>query len=573
MMRSVILLFIATAAFAQRNEKLHELFHQFAEDRFREAPETATLRGRNDYDDRWTDWSRSAVERRAKTRRDYLDRLRPYLTANLSEQDKLSVRLLQYLLEREVATEVLDVYILRVGQLFGTHNVVFRTVDAMPHNTVRDYENILKRLEAVPGYVDQNIAIFNDAIARGLVQPTVVVDRVLNQLRAQVAQDTRATDLLVAFRRWPPAISESDRQRLSAQAAKTYNEAFLPAWRKFTEYFEKTYAPKARTNIALTSLAGGKELYAAQVRSLTTTALSPEQIHDLGKKEVGRLEKEMLAVARESGFQGSLPEYERRLASSAEQRFRSKEEMLAYCRNVAKIIEPELPRLFKRIPRLLYGIRAIPATNEAATASNAQVPSSDWSRPGWFNLNTFEPEKQVRYTKEALVLHEAVPGHIFQGSIALEMGELPEFRKSTILSAYHEGWALYAESLGAELGVYLDPASRFGRLESERFRAVRLVVDTGMHALGWSRAQALDYFVTHAPSNSVAEIDRYISWPAQALSYKMGQLKILELRRKAEQELGQKFDIRDFHDVVLRNGALPMELLEETVTAYIREKR
>jgi prolyl oligopeptidase len=237
------------------------------------------------------------------------------------------------------------------------------------------------------------------------------------------------------------------------------------------------------------------------------------------------------------------------------------------------VIEPELPRLFKRIPRLIYGIRAIPSETEASTASNAQPPTPDGSRPGWFNLNTYEPEKQVRYDKEALVLHEAVPGHVFQLSLALELPELPEFRKSAPLSAYTEGWALYVEVLGAELGVYKDPTSRFGQLDSERFRAVRLVVDTGMHALGWSRAQAVDFFQTHAPAESVAEIDRYISWPAQALSYKMGQLKIVELRRRAETELGAKFDVREFHDAVLRNGALPMEMLEETVNAYIAQAK
>ena len=456
-----LLLALACIAFSQPNEKLNELFKQYSEDRYREAPELATLRGRSEYNDRWTDWSRAAVELRAKSRQDYLARLRPYLSGTVSEQDKLSVRLLQYLLERETATGPLDVYLLRVGQLFGVHNVVFRTVDAMPRNTVRDYENIITRLAAVPAYVDQNIAIFNDAISRGLVQPAVVVDRVLAQLRAQVAQDARSTDLLAAFQKWPSGISDTDRQRLSALATKTYNEAFLPAWRKFTDYFEKTYAPKVRTNIALTSLAGGKALYAAQVRSLTTTALTPEQIHELGKKEVQRLEGEMLGVARQSGFSGSLHDYETKLANSPDQHFRSKEEMLVYCRNVAKMIEPELPRLFKHIPRLLYGIRPIPATNEAATASNAQTPAPDWSRPGWFNLNTFEPEKQVKYDKQALVLHEAVPGHIFQGTIALEMGELPEFRKGIILSAYNEGWGLYAESLGSELGVYTDPPSRF----------------------------------------------------------------------------------------------------------------
>ena len=572
-----LFLLIAIAAPGQqpppRNDELHRLFKDYFENQLREHPEAATARGRTEYNDRWTDWSASSIERRAKSRQAYLDRVRPFLAAQLSEQDNLSARFLTYQLEREAETETLDIYMFRMAQFFGAHVSVFRTIDVMPKNNARDYENIVARLNAVPVYVDQQIAIYRESIASGLVQPTVVVDRVAAQLRTQISQDAKTTDLLNAFRQWPAGIAGPERQRLLALANKAHAEAFLPAWRKLSEFVEKTYAPKARPGIGLTSVPDGKKLYAAQVRSMTTTPLTPEQIHEIGKSEVARLEKDMLAVARQSGFQGSVHEYEQKLASSPDQRFRSKEEMLAYCRNAAKVVEPELPRLFRHIPRLLYGIRAIPAAVEASTASNAQTPTPDWSRPGWFNLNTYEPEKQFKYDKEALVLHEAVPGHIFQGSIALELTGLPEFRQSGNLSAYSEGWALYTESLGSELGIYLDPASRFGHLDSERFRAVRLVVDTGMHALGWSRAQAVDYFTTHAPTESLSEIDRYISWPAQALSYKMGQLKFVELRRRAERELGSKFDIRDFHDVVLRNGRLPMEMLEEVVAAYIGEKR
>jgi prolyl oligopeptidase len=244
--------------------------------------------------------------------------------------------------------------------------------------------------------------------------------------------------------------------------------------------------------------------------------------------------------------------------------------MLAYCRNIAKIIEPELPNQFRTIPMLLYGIRAIPADREAASASNAQAPSPDYTTPGWFNLNTYQPERQFKYDKEALVLHEAVPGHIFQITLASALQDLPEIRRFSGNAAYSEGWALYAESLGSQLGMYRDPNSRFGQLSSERFRAVRLVVDTGIHALGWTRDQAIAYFREHAPSNSLAEVDRYISWPSQALAYKIGQLKIRQLRTLAEQRLGPKFDVREFHDVVLRNGPLPLEMLDQQVQDYVQ---
>jgi uncharacterized protein (DUF885 family) len=286
---------------------------------------------------------------------------------------------------------------------------------------------------------------------------------------------------------------------------------------------------------------------------------------------VARIEGEMRGILGETGFQGTLAEFQQKMKTAPEQHFRTKEEMLIYCRNIAKIIEPELPNQFSHIPELLYGVRAIPADREASEATNAQVPSPDLSTPGWFNLNTYEPEQQVKYDKESLVLHEAVPGHVFQLTLAHSLKELPDIRRFYGNSAYTEGWALYAESLGAKLGLYRDPYSRFGQLASERFRAVRLVVDTGIHELGWTRQQAIDYFAAHAPEESTLEIDRYISWPAQALSYKMGQLRIRQLRAEAEQKLGAGFDIRVFHDMVLRNGILPLDMLQGQVEAYIAE--
>jgi uncharacterized protein (DUF885 family) len=262
-------------------------------------------------------------------------------------------------------------------------------------------------------------------------------------------------------------------------------------------------------------------------------------------------------------------EFQQKMKNDPQQHFQSREEMLVFCRNIAKIIEPELPNQFRHIPALLYGVRAIPADREASEATNAQAPSPDLSTSGWFNLNTYEPEKQVKYDKESLVLHEAVPGHVFQISLAHALRDLPDIRKFYMNSAYTEGWALYAESLGSQLGVYKDPYSRYGKLASERFRAVRLVVDTGIHELGWTRQQAIDYFAAHAPEESVLEIDRYISMPAQALSYKMGPLRIRQLRTEAEQKLGAKFDVRDFHDMVLRNGTLPLDMLQEEVEREI----
>jgi uncharacterized protein (DUF885 family) len=299
--------------------------------------------------------------------------------------------------------------------------------------------------------------------------------------------------------------------------------------------------------------------------------MSPADIHKLGEQEVARIEAAMMTIIKESGSQGSIADFQKKLDADPAQHFHSKEEMLANSRNIAKIIEPELPTQFRHIPALLFGVRAIPPDREAATATNAQSSSPDLSTPGWFNLNTYQPEKQVRYDQESLVLHEAIPGHIFQHAVASQQSELPDLRRFYAYSAFGEGWALYAESLGAQLGVYRDPASRFGQLASENFRAVRLVVDTGIHDLGWTRQQGIDYFKLHSPQTSLAEVDRYISWPAQALSYKLGELRIRSLRAKAEQQLGSKFDIRDFNDAVIRDGQLPLDLLTEQIDQFISQ--
>jgi uncharacterized protein (DUF885 family) len=552
-------------------QSIQDFFRETWEEQLRDQPEFASRLGHHEYDGVWTDYSKTARGQRRTRLERRLTQASRIDTSKLTPQDKLSLRLLVYNLrvtqEAWGATDLL----LPVGQLFGLHVAVYQAFDTAPARTVSDYENQLLRLRGVPKLIDQRLAVLDEAIAQHLTQPKVVVERVMQQVAEQIKQPPTESALLEAFRHFPANIPASEQQRLKAQATEAYRSDFLPAWKKLYAYFETKYLPEARPSIAVTSLPHGRETYQALIHSLTTTAMTPEEIHNLGLAEVKRLESEMEALLNQVGFTGSISEYERKLAADPSQHFQSKDEMLAYCRNIAKIIEPQLPNQFRHIPMLLYGIRAIPPDREAATASNAQPPAADFSRPGWFNLNAYEPDKQVKYDKESLVLHEAVPGHIFQITLAHGLADLPEFRRFYMNSAYVEGWALYVESLGADLGLYREPASRFGQLASERFRAVRLVVDTGMHAFGWPKEKALDYFSTHAPAMSKAEIDRYISWPAQALSYKLGQLKIRQLRTFAEQKLGPKFDVREFHDMVLRNGTLPLELLDEQVKEYVRE--
>lgn len=560
---------VARAAAADATATVHAFFADAFEERLRDSPEFATMVGRHEYDDRWSDLSaagRAAVRARLEAR---LKTLAQLPLAGLDDEDLLSIKLFRYAYEQDLAADDLETHLIRVAPLYGFHNRVFMTADRMPLRTVHDYENLLARLRAVPRYANENRAILDEALARGLTQPAVVVDRVIAQLDGQLAQDAEHSALTAPFWHFPAAIPAADQARLQAAARRAYAEEFRPAWQRLREYMAGSYRPKARAAIGLGSLPDGRAAYQVLIRRLTTTNRTPEEIHALGEREVARIEAEMTAAVRETGFTGTLEAFARELETSPAQHFASKAEMLAYCRNFAKIVEPELPRQFKRIPVLLFGVRSIPEDREQATASNAQAPAADGSAPGWFNLNTYQPEKQFRYDKEALTLHEAVPGHIFQGAVARSIPALPEFRKYYGNSAYAEGWALYAESLGRDLGLYVDPIGRYGQLDSERFRAVRLVVDTGIHALGWTRDQALAYFRAHAPAETDAEVDRYISWPGQALAYKLGQLEIRGLRTEAESVLGARFDVREFHDAVLKDGVLPLELLHEQVERYI----
>jgi len=563
-MRLVFLLLAVQAVFAQPLPPISQFYKDTYEEMLRMSPELATTRGRHEYDDRWTDWSAAARQHKRQFFDSRLQMLKRYPDADLT------AKIIRFDFQVRLDSMEIEDYLMRVRQQDGFHNVVYLAIDRMPARTVHDYENILARLRAVPAYIDQNLALLNEAIAHKMTQPQTVVDVVNRQIAAQLAQDADHSALLEAFRHFPSNIPQTEQKRLLAAAKETYNTQFLSAWKKLQQYMTTTYAQHERPSDSLSSIPGGKEAYSILIRRMTTTNLSAQAIHEKGEQEVKRIEAEMQKIAAETGFTGTLAQFQEHLKEMPEQRFHSKDEMLIYCRNIAKIIEPQLPNQFRHIPMLLYGVRPIPPEREAATATNAQSPPPDFSAPGWFNLNTYEPQNQVKYDKESLVLHEAVPGHIFQISLAETQTQLPDIRKFYFNSAFIEGWALYAESLGSQLGLYKDPYSRYGQLASERFRAVRLVVDTGIHQYGWTREQAVEYFKAHAPEESLAEVDRYISWPAQALSYKMGQLQIRELRTKAEQQLGPKFDVREFHDAVLREGTLPLEVLRDVVTDYIQ---
>jgi uncharacterized protein (DUF885 family) len=552
---------------------LQHTFESYWEWRLAESPELATRVGRAEHNNRWRDWSKDARDRARAARQEFLRQVQYVSPGNLTPSEHLSADLLEYELRTALDGETYLDLVGRVSQADGLHNQVFTTIDQMPARTVPDYENIIARLRALPGYIDQSIELLREQIAAGLTQPAVVVSLMLDQVAVQAGTAPDESPLLASLGRFPADIALADQNRLRAAARAAYSEQFVPSWKRLESFLRDTYLPRARTRIGITSLPDGAKAYASLIHGYTTTRIDAREIHELGLREVARIEGEMARVVREAGFTGTVAEYERRLRNDPAMRFASQEDMLTYAREVLSRIEPQMPRLFKSVPRMKVGVRPIPADREASTASNYTAGTADGSRPAWFNMNTFRPREQSKYTIDALVLHESVPGHHLQVGLARELEGLPEFRKVFGPSAFTEGWALYAESLGTEVGAYRDPSTRFGQLASELFRAVRLVVDTGIHAMGWSRERAREYFAAHVPAQSLAEIDRYIARPAQALAYKLGELELRKLRRKAEQALGPRFDTREFHDALLRNGALPLDVLGSQVDAYIEAAR
>jgi uncharacterized protein (DUF885 family) len=555
------------------SQTLAQLTGDYWEWRLAVSPELATRVGRTEHNDRWRDLSKAARDRLRTDREEFLQKAMYLSPGNLNSTDLLTSLLMEHELRTQLEAQDYLNLVQLVSQSDGAHNEVFSVVDQMPSRTVKDYENIIARLRKLSTYVDQAIEVMREQLAAGLAQPAIVVDLTLDQVTAQSRPAASESPLLAAFRRFPPEIAAADQERLRAQGYAAYEQQFVPSWKKLETFLRDTYRKQARPQTAVTSVPNGRAVYASLIHAYTTTRMTAEEIHRLGLQEVARIEKEMERLARADGFTGPVTEFEKQLGARPGMKFTSQAEMIQYAREVLARLQPALPRLFVRVPKMKVDVRPIPADREASTASNYTAGTADGTRPAWFNMNTYRPTEQVRYRTEALVLHETVPGHHLQIGIARELQGLPEFRKVFTAAAFSEGWGLYAESLGSELGVYADPTTKFGQLASEQFRAVRLVVVTGLHAMGWSRDRAREYFALHVPGQSLAEVDRYIARPGQALAYKLGELTIKDLRRRAEQTLGPRFDVRQFHEVVLRNGTLPLDLLEEQVNTYIASAR
>jgi uncharacterized protein (DUF885 family) len=459
-----------------------------------------------------------------------------------------------------------------LNQMVGIQQDLPRTIGIMPAVTAADYENIVARLRSAPAAIDQTIALQKQGLALGLTPPRVPLQDVPRQIEAQIVVDPIASPLLDAFTKWPSGIPHADRDRLTAAAVAAYKDGVRPALARLHEYVAKTYLPACRETVGASALPKGAAMYAYNVRWHTTTAATPKEIHEIGLAEVKRIRAEMDAIIRQLGYKGTFEDFKQYLRTNTAFYYGDAEALVSGYRDIAKRADPGLAFLFGTLPRTPYGVRAVPeATAPSQTTAYYEPGALSAGRPANMYANTYKLDARPKWEMEALTLHEAVPGHHLQIALAQELEGLPEFRKNTGYTAFVEGWALYAESLGDDMGFYQDPYSKFGQLTYEMWRAVRLVVDTGLHAMGWTRQQAIDFFAENAAKtlqDITVEVDRYIVWPGQAVGYKMGQLKIRAIRAEAERRLGAKFDVRAFHDVVLGQGAVPLDVLERVVREW-----
>jgi len=553
--------------------QVQALFDDSWEASMRRFPEWATYVGDNRYGDKLFDATREGdADDYARARRE-LAAAKAIARDRLAPTDQVSLDIFIYEREQGLRMErFIGFRRLSLGSQGGFQSFLSELLRASPAATRRDAEQILARLAAYPHRLDQEIALLREGVALGWVPPRTVLDRVLAQLDLQLSAAPDQGPFFEPFGRLGSDIPEAERIALQARARRSIADDVLPAVRRLRAFVADEYLPKAAADGALSSYPDGAAVYAERVREATTTDLTPAQIHAIGLREVERLRSEMDAVRREVKFEGDFAAFVRYLNSEPKFFHKDGEAFIDGYRAIAKKIDPELPKLFAVLPRAPYGVRAMPADLNADTAAFYSGPALDGSRAGWFNASAKAFRKRPVWSMETLVAHEAVPGHHLQIARAIELGELPKFRRASGYNAYGEGWCLYAETLGFDLGLYRDPHSRFGHLQAQAFRAARLVVDTGLHAMGWSRQRAIDYMVERVGQDEpyvTAEVDRYLSWPGQALGYMIGQLKIIELRNRAKSRLGVRFDIRRFHMVVLDQGSVPLTVLERAVDDWI----
>lgn len=565
-----------TSQSGSAKQKLQRFFEADWKYEMNESPEYATYVGYPTGQDRWTDWSREAIEKRKSARICRLQNLRKISRTALVGEDRLSFDLAVYRFEDAIEGDKYPGEYLLMNQMWGPQVDIADMLLAMPKGNVKDFENMISRFEKVPQLLKQLQALLTEGAQKKVTPVKMLLQKIPAQFDKLLTAKVEESPLYLPFAEIKKEVSAAEKAHLQKKAKKVIAETVYPAFKSLREFVVKEYIPKATEEIHWSALPNGRAWYAHLVRSHTTTKKTAKELHDLGLQEVSRILAEMEKVKAQAKFKGNLTAFNKYLNTNRRFYHTKAKDLLIGYRDIAKRADAELPRLFKTLPRLPYGVREMPLYKaDSAPAAYYIGGSIEGARPGYFEANTTDLKGRPIWGMEVLTLHEAVPGHHLQIALAQEIEGLPDFRKFGGFTAYIEGWGLYAESLGDQMGFYQDPYSKYGQLSYEMWRAVRLVVDTGMHELGWSRDKAIEYFQAHVPKSRVeieVEIDRYITMAGQALAYKVGELKFIELREKARAALGPHFDIREYHDEILRHGALPMDVLETSFNAWLKQK-
>jgi len=558
--------------------ELDSLFSKIYDKLLQLFPEFATRAGNHSLDHLLSDPSPAGQARYEEAIRNFLKMLQGIEAKNVPVRHRTNYDLCRLWLLTEVEGLPFNTHLLLLDPLQGFQISLPNLINDMPFGTGEDYERCLERIGRMETYIGKAMEATRESLRRGVLQARPAVEKVIAQLDLQLGMAAIEHPLFRPFKKFLPSIPRGSQTRLRNRALEIIEEQVIPALGRFRKHLQDEYLPRAREQAGIWSLPSGGDLYAWLVRQSTTTKLSPEEIHQRGLSEVERIRRELEEVKCSTGFGGSLEEFFKFLRTEPRFYYERAEDLLAGYRDVAKRADAELPRFFGKLPRTPYGVLPVP---DYAAASNTAAyylpPPSDGSRPGYFYANTHDLPSRPRFEMEALTLHEAVPGHHLQMALQIELKGLPEFRTRWLtFTSFVEGWGLYAERLGKEMGFYNDPYSEFGRLTYEMWRACRLVVDTGIHHLRWTREESIDYLMKNSSLsrlNIESEVDRYIVWPAQALAYKIGELKILELRERAEREIGSAFNLRNFHDRILEEGSLPLDLLARKVDVWIRSRK
>lgn len=557
----------------KESTELEAVVKKYWEWRLREFPEFSTWTGDNRYNHKFTDLSLEAIERRQSDERHMLEQVKNIDPSGLSGQDVLSHALLLWDLSLAVSAQQFPPVML-LTQISGPQLMFPQLVSVTSFQTLTDYNNYCARLAAFPVYLEQAASLLRHGIELGWVQPNGPLSGVPGQINGQIVSDIEKSPLYTPFLRMPDTVTEKERHRMKSEANKLITDLVFPAMNRFRDFITDIYMPAGDRSPGVSALPNGEAYYAHCVREYTTTDLQVSEIHNTGVREVERIRVLMHGVIRETGFKGSLQEFVDFLRTDPQFYFSKSEDLVVAYRDIAKRADAELPALFSELPRLPYGVRTFPDFEAPNQVTAMYYPgAADGSRAGYFMVNTYRPDIRPKYEMETLTLHEAVPGHHLQIARAQELRHLPDFRRNGSYTAFIEGWALYAESLGRQMGFYSDPYARFGQLMYEMWRACRLVVDTGIHSLGWSRQRSIDYIRENTAKTEqeiAVEVDRYIVLPGQALAYKVGELAIRELRASAEKMLGKSFDIRTFHNALLDNGPLPLSILKNQMEEWIK---